>query len=86
MLLYWTVKGDIMKKFYNLFYGECVLLDESEGLYLVYVPKIYESYIVCTYIDPNGALMGQNFFRTELEARKYYFEMLNKKTTPKKTR
>ena len=44
------------KEFYNLKYGKCKLLD----------------YIVCTYIDNMGTMMGQEFFETLNQATLYF--------------
>ena len=61
------------KKFYNLKYGKCYLIDEKENLYLIYADKYFNHYIVCTYIEPkSNAMMNQEFFPTLEEAREYF--------------
>lgn len=60
------------KEFYNLKYRKCNLLDEKEKLYLVYAEKCELHYIVCTYIDSMGTMMGQEFFGTLEQAQKYF--------------
>lgn len=60
------------KEFYNLKYGKCKLLDEKKDLYLVYAEKCELHYIVCTYIDNMGAMMGQEFFETLKQAKLYF--------------
>lgn len=63
-----------MKKFFNLKYGECFLLAESEDLYFVYTEatKAIGSYIVCTHIDSMDTLIGQTFFKNFVDAYKFY--------------
>lgn len=51
------------KEFYNLKYGKCKLLDEKKALYLVYAENCELHYIVCTYIDNMGTMMGQEFLK-----------------------
>lgn len=60
------------KKFYNLKYGKCKLLDEKKELYLVYAEKCELHYIVCTYIDNMVTMMGQEFFETLNQAKLYF--------------
>lgn len=60
------------KEFYNLKYGKCKLLDEKKDLYLVYAEKCELHYIVCTYIDNMGTMMGQKFFETLNQAKLYF--------------
>ena len=60
------------KEFYNLKYGKCNLLNKKEKLYLVYAEKCELHYIVCTYIDKMGTMMGQDFFETLEQAQKYF--------------
>lgn len=60
------------KEFYNLKYGKCKLLDEKKDLYLVYARKCELHYIVCTYIDNMGTMMGQKFFETLKQAKLYF--------------
>ncbi len=60
------------KEFYNLKYGKCKLLDEKKDLYLVYAGKCELHYIVCTYIDNMGTMMGQKFFETLKQAKLYF--------------
>lgn len=62
------------KEFYNLKYGKCNLLDKKDELYLVYAEKCQFHYIVCTYIDNMGTMMGQEFFETLEQAQKYFDE------------
>jgi len=69
-----------MKKFTNLAYGDCILIAESEDLYLIHAPKAAEPYIVCTYMDEMGTLMGQKFFRNVFEANNFYTSKLEEKT------
>lgn len=60
------------KEFYNLKYGKCKLLDEQKDLYLVYAENCELHYIVCTYIDNMGTMMGQEFFETLNQAKLYF--------------
>ncbi len=60
------------KAFYNLKYGKCKLLDEKKDLYLVYAEKCELHYIVCTYIDYMGTMIGQEFFETLNQAKLYF--------------
>lgn len=59
------------KEFYNIKYGKCNLLDKENKLYLVYAEKCDLHYIVCTYIDDMGTMMGQEFLK---EAKEYFDE------------
>ena len=61
------------KDFYNLKYGKCHLIKKKKNLYLVYVDKCFNHYIVCNYIEPNSnAMMNQEFFSTLKEAKRYF--------------
>lgn len=61
------------REFYNLKYGKCYIIDETENMYLVHADKYFNHFIVCTYIDPNSnAMMNQEFFSTLEDARKYF--------------
>lgn len=60
------------KEFYNLKYGKCKLLDKKKDLYLVYAENCVLHYIVCTYIDNMGTMMGQEFFETLNQAKLYF--------------
>ena len=60
------------KEFYNLKYGKCKLLDEKKDLYLVYAEKCELHYIVCSYNDNMGTMMGQEFFETLNQAKLYF--------------
>ena len=60
------------KEFYNLKYGKCKLLDEKKDLYLVYAEKSELHYIVCTYIDYMGTMIGQEFFEILNQAKLYF--------------
>ena len=60
------------KEFYNLKSGKCKLLDEKKDLYLVYAENCELHYIVCTYIDNMGTMIGQNFFETLNQAKLYF--------------
>ena len=62
-----------IKEFNNLKYGKCHLLSEKENKYLVYADKCFNHYIVCTYVDDVGTMMGQEFFE-KLEDAKQYFD------------
>lgn len=63
------------QEFYNLKYGKCYLIDKKGNLYLIYVDKCFNHYIVYTYIEPNSnAMMNQEFFPTLEDARKYFNE------------
>lgn len=60
-------------EFDNLAYGKCYLIDKKENKYLVYSPFGYlKSYIVCSYMDDMGTMVGQNFFETLDEAKAFF--------------
>ena len=59
-------------EFYNLFYGECKIIDSTEDLYLVEVSKNWARFIVCRYIYADGSMTGQEFFKTLEDAQDYF--------------
>lgn len=65
-------ENDMKKEFYNIKYGKCNLLDKENNLYLVRAKKCDLHYIVCTYIDDIGTMMGQEFFETLEQAKEYF--------------
>ena len=44
----------------------------KKDLYLVYAEKCELHYIVCTYIDYMGTMIGQEFFETLNQAKLYF--------------
>ena len=60
------------KEFYNIKYGKCNLLDRENNLYLVYVEICDLHFIVCTYIDDRGTMIGQDFFEALTQAIEYF--------------
>ena len=44
----------------------------KKDLYLVYAENCEPHYIVCTYIDNMGTMMGQEFFETLNQAKLYF--------------
>lgn len=73
-------KGPYIRTFYNLAYGKCYVINETDDYHLLFVEKNFMNYIVCTYIDKMGTLLGQDFFVTLDEAREYFNMRTNRKT------
>ncbi len=67
------MKNKYIKEFNNLKYGKCYLLAERKNWYLVSATNCpNNNYIVCTYIDNMGTMMGQHFFGTVEKAQEYF--------------
>lgn len=59
------------KRFYNMGLGYCHILEEQNGIYLIYIEDNSEHFLTCNYVsNPDNSFIGSIYYRDIMSAMK----------------